>query len=53
MQLGADVVRVVQDAAGGADGFVSLEVAPELARDTEGTLAEARAATGRPSSAPT
>ena len=26
-----------------ADGFVSLEVEPELARDTEGTLAQARA----------
>mgnify|MGYP003336818719 CR=1 FL=1 len=26
----------------GADGFVSLEVSPELAHDTQGTLAEAR-----------
>lgn len=35
----------------GGDGFVSLEVAPDLARDTAGTVAEARrlwAAVGRP-----
>src|SRR5207302_8086731 len=30
------------DASGGEDGFVSLEVAPELARDTAGTIAAAR-----------
>jgi len=28
--------------SGGGDGFVSLEVSPHLARDTEGTIAEAR-----------
>lgn len=38
----ADVLRPVYDASGGSDGFVSLEVAPELARDTPGTLADAR-----------
>ena len=30
------------EATGGADGFVSLEVSPTLADDTEGTIAEAK-----------
>ena len=30
------------DASGGFDGFVSIEVAPELARDTDATIAAAR-----------
>jgi transaldolase len=38
----ADVFRSVYDATGGDDGFVSIEVRPELARDTEGSIAEAR-----------
>ncbi len=38
----ADVLRPVYDGAGGADGFVSLEVSPRLAGDTAGTVAEAR-----------
>lgn len=43
VKLATDVLRPVWDAAGGADGFVSLEVAPALARDTGGeTLREAR-----------
>ncbi|MBX5469829.1 MAG: bifunctional transaldolase/phosoglucose isomerase [Thermoleophilaceae bacterium] len=42
VQLAADVLRPVWEASGGADGFVSLEVAPSLARDTEGTLAQVR-----------
>jgi transaldolase len=37
------VLRPVFDGSGGADGFVSLEVAPALARDTEATLVAARA----------
>ncbi|MCI4323515.1 MAG: bifunctional transaldolase/phosoglucose isomerase [Thermoplasmata archaeon] len=40
--LAADVLRPVYDRTGGQDGFVSLEVAPGLAHDTEGTVAEAR-----------
>ena len=41
--LGAlDVLRPVYDASGGADGFVSVEVAPSLAHDTAGTTAAAR-----------
>jgi transaldolase len=47
----ADAFRPIYDMTGGNDGFVSLEVAPDLAHDTEGTVAEARrlwAAVGRP-----
>ena len=36
------VLRPLYDQSGGADGFVSLEVAPSLARDTAGTIAAAR-----------
>jgi transaldolase len=36
------VLRPVFDASGGTDGFVSVEVAPELARDTSATIAAAR-----------
>ncbi|MGH9088729.1 MAG: transaldolase [Acidimicrobiales bacterium] len=36
------VLRPVHDQSDGADGFVSLEVAPALARDTEGSIAAAR-----------
>ena len=42
VQAACDVLRPVWEAAGGADGFVSLEVEPSLAHDTEGTLASAR-----------
>lgn len=42
VQMAADVFRPVYDASDGANGFVSLEVSPTLARDTQGTLAEAR-----------
>lgn len=38
----ADLFRPAYDATQGADGFVSLEVSPTLARDTEATIAEAR-----------
>jgi transaldolase len=36
------VLRPVFDESGGADGFVSVEVAPELAHDTAATCAAAR-----------
>ena len=36
------LLRPVYDATGGLDGFVSVEVAPELARDSAGTEAAAR-----------
>jgi transaldolase/glucose-6-phosphate isomerase len=42
IQDAADVLRPVYDRTGSRDGYVSLEVAPDLAHDTEGTLAEAR-----------
>ena len=38
----ADAFAQVYSATGGEDGYVSLEVSPKLARDTDGTLAEAR-----------
>jgi len=37
----ADALRSVYDATDGADGYVSLEVSPTLADDTEGTIADA------------
>jgi len=37
-----DVLRPVYDQSGGGDGFVSLEVSPHLARDTETSIAEGR-----------
>src|SRR5918994_4471091 len=42
VQLAADVLRPVYDETNGKDGYVSLEVAPRLAHDTEGTLEQAR-----------
>jgi transaldolase len=38
----ADVFRPVFDRKGGNDGFVSIEVSPALARDTQASIAEAR-----------
>jgi transaldolase len=38
----ADLLRPIYDRTNGQDGFVSLEVSPELAHDTERTLAEVR-----------
>ena len=37
-----EILRPVYDESAGADGFVSLEVAPSLARDTDGSVAAAR-----------
>ena len=37
-----DVLRPVWDAGQGRDGYVSIEVDPNLAGDTDGTIAEAR-----------
>ena len=47
IQGAADVFRPVYDRTGGADGFVSIEVSPELARATEATIATARELHGR------
>jgi transaldolase/glucose-6-phosphate isomerase len=51
IQLGCDVLRGVYDRTQCGDGFVSLEVSPHLAYDTEATIAEAirlYRAVGRP-----
>jgi transaldolase / glucose-6-phosphate isomerase len=42
VQLAADVMRPVWESADRNDGFVSLEVEPDVANDTEATLAQAR-----------
>ncbi len=42
IQAAADRFRPLWERLGGRDGFVSLEVSPYLAMDTEATLAEAR-----------
>jgi transaldolase / glucose-6-phosphate isomerase len=42
IQHAADVLRPVYDRLNGGDGFVSLEVSPYLARDTNATIAEAK-----------
>src|SRR5665647_3045420 len=42
VQSAADEFRSVYDETKGKDGYVSLEVNPHLAHDTDGTIAEAR-----------
>jgi transaldolase/glucose-6-phosphate isomerase len=42
IQDAADVLKPVFDKTGGVDGFVSIEVSPLLAYDTNGTIQEAR-----------
>ena len=42
IQSACDVLRPVYDASDGEHGLVSLEVSPELAFDTEGTIGEVR-----------
>lgn len=51
IQAAADILRPVYDVSDGQDGFVSLEVAPDLAYEIDATIAEARrlhAAVDRP-----
>jgi transaldolase len=51
VQEAADAFRRIYDDTEGGDGFVSIEVGPEFARDTRGTIIEARRlwrAVGRP-----
>ena len=51
IQNACDMLRGVYDSSNGIDGFVSLEVSPHLARDTEKTKEDARrlfAAVNRP-----
>jgi transaldolase len=42
IQDALDLLRTVWDAGGGRDGYVSFEVDPSLAYDTEGTIEEAQ-----------
>jgi transaldolase len=42
VRAAADVLRQVYDDSGGRDGYVSIEVDPRLAHETERTVAEAR-----------
>ncbi len=42
VQMACDVFRPVYNRTGGADGFVSIEVSPKLAYDTQGTIEEAK-----------
>lgn len=42
IQDACDILRPVYDDTDGADGFVSLEVSPHLAHDTQGTIENAR-----------
>lgn len=42
VQSAADLLRPIFDRTHGNDGFVSLEVSPKLARDTSGTIREAK-----------
>ncbi len=43
IQDAADILRSVFVSTKGRDGYVSIEVSPYLARDTQGTISEARA----------
>ena len=42
IKLATDTLRPAFEATRGCDGFVSIEVSPHLAHDTEGTIAEAK-----------
>jgi transaldolase / glucose-6-phosphate isomerase len=51
IQKACDLLRGTYNATRGRDGFVSIEVSPKLARDTDGTIEEARrlwSTVGRP-----
>jgi hypothetical protein len=43
IRMAADALRPVYDDTKGADGYVSFEVSPKLAKDTAGTISEAEA----------
>lgn len=42
VRAACDVFRPLYDETNGGDGFVSIEVSPRLAHDTQGTIAEAK-----------
>ncbi|MBI4301513.1 MAG: bifunctional transaldolase/phosoglucose isomerase [Chloroflexi bacterium] len=47
IQMVADILRPTYDKTEGLDGFVSLEVSPQIANNTAGTIAEARGLWGK------
>src|SRR6185437_3308301 len=47
IQMAADLLRPVYDQSNGAGGFISLEVSPGAANDTQKTIEEARYLWGR------
>ena len=49
VQAACDVCLAEHESTGGKTGFVSLEVSPELAKDAQGTVEEARRTPCRPS----
>ena len=53
MRNACDVLRPVYDATDGVDGRVSIEVAPDLAHDTEATIEVGPRRCGRRSTGPT
>jgi transaldolase/glucose-6-phosphate isomerase len=42
IQMAADILRDVYEETDGSDGFVSMELSPNLAHDTKGSIEEAR-----------
>lgn len=42
IQEACDLFRTLYDSTNGGDGYVSIEVSPNLARDTQGTIKQAR-----------
>jgi transaldolase/transaldolase/glucose-6-phosphate isomerase len=42
IRAAADILRPVYDASDAVDGYISLEVSPSLAYDTEGTIADGK-----------
>ncbi|MGH8763127.1 MAG: transaldolase family protein, partial [Nitrosospira sp.] len=42
IRMATDILRPVYDATDGGDGYVSLEVSPHLAAETDATIAEAK-----------
>ncbi|MBV8526795.1 MAG: bifunctional transaldolase/phosoglucose isomerase [Candidatus Dormibacteraeota bacterium] len=43
IQHACDILRPIYERTAGSDGFASLEVAPDVAHDTEGAISQARA----------
>jgi transaldolase len=48
LQMAADILRPVYDQSGATDGFVGIEVSPQLAYDTAASVGEAQRTTNSP-----